>query len=231
MWNWFVRLCIVFPKTTISSSLIMFYMGRTNQMTGYYFWRNDTKIESNIKVYFLHFLHFLCFLYLVSLFRCKILLRYNTTVKEHLIVVVQAFYQNDTVKFLLTKESVLLAPSSSYHLSNRSLLLLKYVNYSINVINTGNSTIWIDSVILIPNYHSSKIYKNSDSNVRAKLQESWNKGLQLIVPRGDCFGLLFLFWSEINNGTVGKSIRFFQFLKVYINFLITYIWHALILTF
>ena len=120
----------------------------------------------------------------------------------------QAFYQNDTVKFLLTKESVLLAPSSSYHLSNRSLLL-KYVNYSINVINTGNSTIWIDSVILIPNYHSSKIYKNSDSNVRAKLQESWNKGLQLIVPRGDCFGLLFLFWSEINNGTVGKSIRFF----------------------
>lgn len=155
---------------------------------------------------------------------------YNATVKEDSLVVVQVFYRNNTVKFLLTNESVLLTPSSSYHLSNWSLLLLKHVNYSINLINTGNSTVWIDSVILIPDYRSSRIYKNSDSNFRTKLQECWNKGLQLTVPAGDCSGLLFSFWSEINNGTVGKS-KIFKFLMVFINFLGIWIWHALILTF
>ena len=120
-------------------------------------------------------------------------------------VTFEIHYTNNTINFPLIKttQSSLMEFINHNILSN--VVLHENRNYSIKITNTGSHNLLIDSLVMLPSYKDTVVYKNSNDSVQRNIVACWNESIvsmTMDIPER-CQPVVFSSTAELFNGAMG----------------------------
>ena len=124
------------------------------------------------------------------------------------IIKLQIDYSNNTVSFPLIDEDITLSNMTRLFQRNDSALFVEAINYTIKISTNSTTTFQLDSILIIPDYKSTNIYKQSNGVEKQKILSCW-KDSQLIQSQMQskyCERLVFSSTSELFDGNLGISL-------------------------